>query len=130
MYNIRFARSEKELKNDKEILQNRLNEVASELQCAKEKNREAEELKKQALNKKRFAENEAAMIKERAEETASAIINKALNNREVVGLIQKNALSIIRKEHPDIYKSAEKKAFKSFHSSLYKSKGENTLVRK
>lgn len=134
------ARAENELKIDKECLQNRLNDAAFQLQCAKENNRVAEELKKQAKNEKGFAEKEAAMIKKKAarkaeeivsaaEETASVIIKKALNDKEVIGLIQKNALSIIQKEHPDIYKSAESRAFKEFHSSLFKSKGENTLVR-
>ena len=133
-------RAEKELKKDKECLQNQINETANQLRYAKEKNREAEQYKRQAENEKSFAEKEAAMIKKKAERkaaeivsaaeaTASAIINKAFNDKEVVGLIQKNALSIIHKEHPDIYKSAESRAFKEFHSSLFKSRGENTLIR-
>ena len=135
------ARAKKELKKDKECLQNQLDEVAFQLQSAKNKNREAEFLKKQAENEKNLAKEEAAIIKKNAdkqaidivssaEETASAIISKALNDKNVVGLIQKNALAIIRKEHPDIYKAAEKRAFREFHSGLFKSKGENTLIRK
>ena len=134
------ARAEKELKKDKERLQNQINEVAFQLQSAKNKNREAEQFKKQAENEKNFAKEEAAIIKKNAdkkaaaivsaaEDTASAIVNKALTDKEVMGLIQKNALAIICKEHPDIYKAAERKAFREFNSGLFKSKNENTLVR-
>lgn len=66
------------------------------------------------------AKEEASEIVSDAHSKAGSIIDTAMSNKAVVGLIEKNALGILRKEHPDLVKIAEHKAWTEFHKGLFK----------
>ncbi len=121
--------AKKALQNDRQALIAERQEVAS-------LKSEAQQLKKQAKNEVHYAKLEADRLRKNAKEEASeivsdahsiadSIIGMANSNKAVVGLIEKNAMSILRKEHSDLVKVAEHKAWAEFHKDLFKIKKDN-----
>lgn len=122
-------RAEKALQDDRQAL------IAERQQVASLKS-EAQRLKKQATDEVHYAKLEADRLRKNAKEEASeivsdahsiadSIIGMANSNKAVVGLIEKNAMSILRKEHSDLVKVAEHKAWAEFHKDLFKIKKDN-----
>ena len=122
-------RAEKALQEDRKALMAERQEVAS-------LKSEAQRLKKQSKDEVRYAKLEADRLRKNAKEDASeivsdahsmadSIIGMAKSNKAVVGLIERNAMSILRKEHPDLVKVAEHKAWTQFHKDLFKDKKDN-----
>ncbi len=122
-------RAEKALQDDKQALLAERQEVAS-------LKTEAQRLKKHAKDEVHYAKLEADRLRKNAKEEASeivsdahsmagSIIDMAKSNKTVVGLIEKNAMSILRKEHPDLVKTAEHKAWAEFHKGIFKDKKDN-----
>ena len=122
-------RAETALYDERQALMAERHEVAS-------LKSEAQRLKKQAKDEVRYAKLEADRLRKNAKEEASeivsdahsmagSIIDMAKSNKTVVGLIEKNAMSILRKEHPDLVKTAEHKAWAEFHKGIFKDKKDN-----
>ena len=122
-------RAEKALQDDRQAL------IAERQQVASLKS-EAQRLKKQATDEVHYAKLEADRLRKNAKEEASEIVSDAHSiadsiigmtnsNKAVVGLIEKNAMSILRKEHSDLVKVAEHKAWAEFHKDLFKIKKDN-----
>lgn len=122
-------RAEKALQDDKQALLAERQEVAS-------LKTEAQRLKKHAKDEVHYAKLEADRLRKNAKEeaseivsdarlTADRIIDMAKLNKTVVGLIEKNAMSILRKEHPDLVKVAEHKAWAEFHKDIFKQRTDN-----
>lgn len=122
-------RAEKALQDDRKALMAERQEVASikaeseRLRKKAESNVQNAKLQADRLIKK--AKDEASEIVSDAHSTADSIIDTAMSNKAVVGLIERNALDILRKEHPDLVKVAEHKAWKDFHKGLFSDKKDN-----
>ena len=117
-------RAEKALQDDKQALMAERQEVASIKAESERLRKQAEsnvynaKLKADRLIKK--AKEEASEIVSDAHSKADSIIDTALTNKAVVGLIEKNAMGILRKENPDLVKRAEHKAWAELHKGLFK----------
>lgn len=122
-------RAEKALQDDRKALMAERQEVASikaeseRLRKKAESNVQNAKLEVDELIKK--ANDEASEIVSDAHSTADSIIDQAMSNKAVVGLIERNALDILRKEHPDLVKEAERKAWAEFHKGIFKDKKDN-----
>ena len=122
-------RAEKSLHDDKKALAMERAEVASikaeSERLRKQAKTDVVKAKLEADNLRKKAKEEASEIVSNAHSMADSIIDTAMSNKAVVGLIERNALGILRKEHPDLVKVAEHKAWTHFHKGLFKDEKDN-----
>lgn len=114
------------------LLQDERRKLADERKSVSSMQIETEKLHKQARDEIYYAKKEASRMKKDAQaqsdrivsnarDVADGIIDKAKNsNITVLGIIQKNAFDILRKEHPEKVAYAEKRAKAEFFSGLTK----------
>ena len=126
-------RADRALQKDKHALMEERNEISYI-------KKETERLYQQTKNEVQYAENEVNRLRQDAKaeadkvvsdarSMADSIIDAAMSNEAVLGLIEKIAMDILRKEHPNIVEDAEHKAWTEFHKEVFWNRKNNQHQR-